>query len=1254
MRKLITLSAILLAITVSAREISPDKAASVASEFLNINYPAKSKVAVRQVHSKGSFTSATHPYYVFNKTENQGFVIVAGDDRVQRILGFADNGSFDFENMPPQLTKLLELYTEHLKSLSDNAPTHTSWSETTTSSSSEESVLLETANWNQNEPYNSLFPTIDGIKAPTGCTATAMAIVMKYHNWPQNYNWDAMPIQNVNETNSTEIAKLMKDAAEAVFMNYSKKSSGAYQYYVAPRLTTVFHYSPDCRYIKKKNCTDEEWTNLLHENLKSGNPLIYGGRDLKTDSGHSFIIDGYLDDKYHINWGWSGLFNGYYALDALIPSSEGSTPTKDYSYESDIIVNIEPDRSGLQYSDCYTDNGYAFPIYEHLNATGNPGGRMNISVKDVVKGEPFSVFNSEMTACKGFVGDVSLALVDQNGKIKEILGSEWHTTYNSADKEYKGCGFPFISFTDVVVSSEIAPTDRIQLVTKHENDEIYKLVNGTVEWPSSVSVKDNKPQTATVNFEIDPGVKIKLNRYSGLKELPSGKSSLQVFVGESIAFIAESTDNNSDGTVIYQISGSYSDQALTEGSVASLHIYGQQYNVNIKYQSYSDRDIEVTAPGTLNELISMENAHTVKRLVLKGRINAKDIWYIRDNFQSVETLDLSACVIASVTACDDYTSKFGDAQERLYDDNTFPEYGLVEKSSLKWLYLPENLTDIESNSLMNLNLTEIKIPAGVKQIGLNVFFGNENLAHITVLNPEPVQINECIFTATKCPDNGELFVPEGSKAKYEQADVWNRFFRIMEGEMSDNPDYTLTDNGIRYFCDVKSATVIGYEGEISDVIIPDAIYKDGIAYNVTEIKDQSFIGCQTLRSIQMTDNITKMGDYIFTECTKLESVKLSESISKIPFSTFAGCTSLENIRIPESVIEISNSAFSSSGLKRIYIPKNASPADNSTPFRSLKSSELFEVHPDNKSWVGIDGLLYRITDRGPELEAIPCKMKGIINIADGCTAIRTNCVCECDLEAERIVVPASVSLINTNALEIDGELIEFMGNTTLAEGALLVRGGSVTFHAKPVFNNKAVWSGNGFNNAYVDFEGEINLTGLSPEMNIYTSSLKYLPEFDGKGLFFVAACTATDSEAKAMYRYIKDEKNKCFHIASELENVEITQVKINEVSYEPNARNLYFYSEDTLPEITVYYTVNHEQTLSTTYSSDFNETLKSQDLTDYISDIEDIKIIESEDVTIYSISGVIVYRGNLNCIENLSPGIYIISQDNRTAKFVIK
>lgn len=172
MRKLFLLMLSLVALCVQARQIFPDEAASIATTFLKIDNSRHNKAAVRMAKSKAvqshsATAQETEPYYIFNASEDKGFVIVSGDDRAKKILGYSDKGSFDCDNLPPQLKDLLGQYAKQIESLPESAPTDLSWTETSTSFSNESgSVLLETANWGQGYPYNAKCPVIDGFQCP--------------------------------------------------------------------------------------------------------------------------------------------------------------------------------------------------------------------------------------------------------------------------------------------------------------------------------------------------------------------------------------------------------------------------------------------------------------------------------------------------------------------------------------------------------------------------------------------------------------------------------------------------------------------------------------------------------------------------------------------------------------------------------------------------------------------------------------------------------------------------------------------------------------------------------------------------------------------------------------------------------------------------------------------------------------------------------------------------------------------------------
>jgi hypothetical protein len=217
---------------------------------------------------------------------------------------------------------------------------------------------LLTSVWGQGDGYNNLVVTncaysyYTGYKAYTGCVATAMAQIMRYHQKPNSYNWTNMP-DNGQYTNGTnDIQLLMKDAGESVNMQYSCSGSGAYSTDIAPALLNIFHYS---------NAVYASFNlNTVVQNINSNKPVILTGGTNSGGNyvdGHAWVCDGYLQstvyfkDDYgnctgqgvvyypilHMNWGWDGDYNyGYYNVSSFNPGNYT------FNYLNKMIYNITP------------------------------------------------------------------------------------------------------------------------------------------------------------------------------------------------------------------------------------------------------------------------------------------------------------------------------------------------------------------------------------------------------------------------------------------------------------------------------------------------------------------------------------------------------------------------------------------------------------------------------------------------------------------------------------------------------------------------------------------------------------------------------------------------------------------------------------------------------------------------------------------------------------------------------------------------
>ena len=207
-------------------------------------------------------------------------------------------------------------------------------------------VLLETASWGQNYPFNEqCWTSYGGTRhAKTGCVATAYAIVMRYHKYPKEgttkvlyncqaptyveitdrvYDWDNMPLvydSNWTEEQIYEVSKIMMHLAHANFSTFGANGTTANEERETARLNRYFNY-PKVAASYQREHTREEWEAKIRESLDNGCPVPYAANNSGTgDSRHMFVIDGYTDNGYfHFNFGWNGSGNGWFKLDAITP-----------------------------------------------------------------------------------------------------------------------------------------------------------------------------------------------------------------------------------------------------------------------------------------------------------------------------------------------------------------------------------------------------------------------------------------------------------------------------------------------------------------------------------------------------------------------------------------------------------------------------------------------------------------------------------------------------------------------------------------------------------------------------------------------------------------------------------------------------------------------------------------------------------------------------------------------------------------------
>ena len=118
--------------------------------------------------------------YLFDRGEGNGYLIVSADDEVAPLLGYSDAGTIDVTDMPDGLRYWLGYYAAEI----ENVRTNGTVSVLAASPARKAIAPMVATRWNQSAPYNNMCPTSGSDRCVTGCVATALAQVMKYHNWP--------------------------------------------------------------------------------------------------------------------------------------------------------------------------------------------------------------------------------------------------------------------------------------------------------------------------------------------------------------------------------------------------------------------------------------------------------------------------------------------------------------------------------------------------------------------------------------------------------------------------------------------------------------------------------------------------------------------------------------------------------------------------------------------------------------------------------------------------------------------------------------------------------------------------------------------------------------------------------------------------------------------------------------------------------------------------------------------------------------
>lgn len=740
-----------------AGTVSADNARQLAADFFAASGQENlaSESALELVYTCGD--AAKPLYYVFNARQGQGFVIVSADDCTTPVLGYSLENNYNVASVPPAMKWMMGGLENEIKAASKlQKPTtqEVRRSVMRRAARSNEKILLNTPEWRQEAPFNNMIPG----RPLVGCVGTAMATIMKYHNYPQRgtgsyngvnfdvaYDWDNMRMDNYrygySETEANAVATLVYHAAASIGTQFGYSGSSAYEVKVPAALINYFGYDPGVSFKKRSEAaTQAEFDRLVENDIKAGRPVLYCGQDVTA--GHAFVVDGYdpLTSMIHVNWGWGGADGnnngGWYASTALNP-----TVSQQHSFNNltTIIYNIKPGNG---------NNSSWSPI--HITADGRQVGMGSDLKGDLAVGTSFTVRvgNLKNVSYNDFSGKIAVALFDAQGTFKSLLSAiDGFSLSGMAIYPYGYADFK----CQLPAGVAVADGDMIRMATSADNGTTWLPVAGELVTTNEIPAKGAAPQY----FAITRPSSITGATFTGENSVIRGWNYHFTVVPEfperdMVTVKANGYVVSPGANHTYTIGNVVSDQEIT--------VYVQNA-ADVKEK----RSLWVEA-GSLESLLPGGDATALKELTLFGTMDSRDFAFIKGNMKSLTRLDISSVRILA-NGSDPANAVPRDAFRNLW--------------KLKEVVLPNSVNRLCNGAFRSCGISKMVIPAGVRTIDYNVFNASSGLLDIWVSNSNPVYINWCVLHATPTSRMTLHCPSEAAVNNYKAKEYWKDIANIV-------------------------------------------------------------------------------------------------------------------------------------------------------------------------------------------------------------------------------------------------------------------------------------------------------------------------------------------------------------------------------------------------------------------------------------------------------------------------------------------
>lgn len=505
------------------------------------------------------------------------------------------NGFFDAENVPPQMQLWLDGYAEYVAAVQSGKAKARK-----ILLSDSPSVVVEplvTTKWNQDAPFNNFAPeyTDDNNntqRCATGCAATAMAQIMKFHNWPEQgvghysyehqsfgtissnfsehvYDWTNM-IDRYNNgeysnVQADAVALLMKDCGVSLNMNYGPVS-GASIYSYTPAFKNYFRYSS--RTVNRSGCETAEFTRIITDELQEGRPIIYCGTG--EDGGHAFVVDGY-DTNYflHVNWGWGGYSDGYFDMNYMDPAGLGIGGGSGAFKWNQGIVLARPLKDGVEPYEFIQQ--LCFVLFNDVQ-----GGIFCEQEMPANKGDDVTILlrNTANLSGESFFGSLNVGVFDNSGALVTMGNEERIENNNGELLEFQSGSLYSVDLPMTLNTAGIADGNYIVRAMSKANGDVWRKFASTD--CLNITVADGKVYLSapTPNISLTGIGSYNGNVYKG----NPFSVNITIHNGSSIP---------ADGSILFKVTDSETGDALS-GSLRAIVYDNCDFRSNIAFSTTND------------------------------------------------------------------------------------------------------------------------------------------------------------------------------------------------------------------------------------------------------------------------------------------------------------------------------------------------------------------------------------------------------------------------------------------------------------------------------------------------------------------------------------------------------------------------------------------------------------------------------------------------------------------------------------------